>query len=122
MKQIAVGDNYYIKKIDDLDNVYTTYYGAIDFNKRIEFLLSVVLYTIRNNRFHGDNNSLFKSCAASLSTYYSMYHCLIATYSMFWLLLYKYLDDNGKEKFVTLDNIEKAINESLDRLSYLPNK
>lgn len=123
LKKIENGDDFYIKITnDETKQEEITNFHALDFNKRLEFLLSTVLYTIRNNRFHGDNNSLFKSCVANLSTYYSMYHCLIATYSMFWLLLYKYLDDNGIEKFVNLDNIINAINESLDRLNYLPNK
>lgn len=91
-------------------------------SKRLELLMSGVLYSIRNNRFHGENYSLFKSSRANQTTYYSMYYCLIVTYILYWIVLYALLDKKGKMKFYTLDDIAGCINQCIERLKCLDNK
>ena len=116
LRKIINGDSIKLKYTPKDAEPLEVAFDSLEMSKRIEFVLGVVLYTIRNNRFHGDNTPLFKSSASNASTYYSMYYCLIATYGMFWILLHKHLKDNSLDEFVTIDSICKSINESLDRL------
>lgn len=101
--------------------------NSIDFcplglDKRVELLLNGILYSIRNNRFHGDNYSLLKSSASTNSIYHSMYHCLISTYSFFWILLHDYFNAKSvTNMFFSLDDVSYFINNSICRLKYLPN-
>lgn len=97
-------------------------FSPLSFEKRLELLLSGILYSIRNNRFHGDNYSLLKSSASTNSIYHSMYHCLISTYAVFWTLLFDYFKaKNVTDMFFSLDDISDFINESVRRLQCLPN-
>ena len=115
LRLILIGDK-------DPIELNTIDFPPISFEKRIELLLSGILYSIRNNRFHGDNYSLLKSSASTNSVYHSMYHCLISTYAFFWILLYDYFRaKNVTDMFFSLDDISDFINESVRRLQYLPN-
>lgn len=90
--------------------------------KVIELIISGILYTSRCYRFHGDYFSPLKSNRSSLSHYYEYYYLLIYTYSMFWYLLYCYLDIEGIEKFFTLDAVNECVERCLKNLDKLPNE
>jgi hypothetical protein len=62
---------------------------GLDVRSRSRVLLSLYLYTARNDRFHGESFSPFVSSAASLRTYTHSYFSFLASY---YLLLCVWLD------------------------------
>lgn len=49
-------------------------------NTRIEFILSILLFTMRNERFHGTKLSQFRTSKATLEKYESFYYAMTASY------------------------------------------
>ena len=49
-------------------------------NKRIEFILSILLFTMRNERAHGEVLSPFRTSKASINRYESYYFSMLAAY------------------------------------------
>lgn len=94
----------------------------LDVAHRLEFLISGVLYTSRCERFHGDYFSPFKSDKTTLYTFYDFYYQLLATYTLFWCLLHKFMSYKKITVFFTPLDINQTLNESLKRMQILPNK
>lgn len=94
-------------------------YKPMAFNDRIEMLLSVMLYTSRCERFHGDIYSPFKSSKTKLTTYYEYYFLTLCSIIMFWILFYKLIEREGEElaQCVDFNNLETAINTSIERMN-----
>lgn len=94
-------------------------YRAMAFNDRIEMLLSVMLYTSRCERFHGDIYSPFKSSKTKLTTYYEYYFLTLCSLIVFWILFYKLIEreSNGLAQCVDFNNLESAINTSIERMN-----
>lgn len=97
-------------------------FNAISFDKRIELLLSVVLYSSRCERFHGDIYSPFKSSKAKMTTYYEYYFLTLCCLFFFWLQLYKLVEREGSlQQFVNFDEIENSVCSTIDNmLNILP--
>jgi hypothetical protein len=55
----------------------------------LKFIISGILYSYRNERFHGDSFSPFKSSKTQIKTYALSYYYLIATYFLISLLIFK---------------------------------
>jgi hypothetical protein len=56
----------------------------------IKLLINGLLYTYRNERFHGDAFSPFKSSKTQIKTYAHSYYCLISTYFFISQLIYQH--------------------------------
>ena len=96
-------------------------YKPMAFNDRIEMLLSVLLYTSRCERFHGDIYSPFKSSKTKLTTYYEYYFLTLCSIVVFWVLFYKLIEREGKglRQCVDFNNLETAINTSIERMNFI---
>lgn len=97
-------------------------FPAFSTAQNMELIVSGILYTSRCYRFHGDYFSPFKSVLSTLNHYYEYNYFLIYTYSMFWYLLYCYLDIHGIDKFFTLDAVNDCVERCLKNLDKLPNE
>lgn len=97
-------------------------FNAISFDKRIELLLSVVLYSSRCERFHGDIYSPFKSSKAKMTTYYEYYFLTLCCLFFFWLQLYKLVErEDSLPQFVKFDEIENSVCSTIENmLNILP--
>lgn len=87
--------------------------------KRLEFMLSCVLYTYRCERFHGDYFSPFKSDRAGLDTYAFAYYLLSFCYVYLWTLIYRHCDTLKLGEVCSLDSILTAAKCMQDRLQPL---
>lgn len=56
-------------------------------SERISFLLNALLYTFRNDRFHGNIQPPFKSSLGTLKTYAHAHYCLIWAHFLFLVLI-----------------------------------
>lgn len=94
-------------------------YKPMPFKDRIEMLLSIMLYTSRCERFHGDIYSPFKSSKTKLTTYYEYYFLTLCSIIVFWILFYKLIERGGQEltQCVDFNNLESAINISIERMN-----
>lgn len=96
-----------------------TTYKPMAYHHRIEMLLSVMLYTSRCERFHGDIYSPFRSSKTKLTTYYAYYFLTLCSYIVFWVLFYKLIEREGKKMFQCVDfkNIEEAVLITVERMN-----
>ena len=94
-------------------------YKPMLFKDRIEMLLSIMLYTCRCERFHGDIYSPFKSSKTKLTTYYEYYFLTLCSIIVFWILFYKLIgrESNELTQCVNFNNLESAINISIERMN-----
>ena len=76
----------------------------------MKLLINGILYTYRNERFHGDAFSPFKSSRTKLKTYAHSYYLLIATYFFIVQLIYK-----DYSELFDLNEIAKSLNENTSR-------
>ena len=77
-------------------------------NEKIDLIVNGVLYTYRNERFHGNTFSPFKSSKASLMTYTHAHYCFLWTY--FLVNITKlYLNNVGIALAEIEENIETNI-------------
>lgn len=74
----------------------------------LEFILSVVLYTARCERYHGDYFSPFNSALADLGTYRHWYWLLAMAHALFWILMLKFVQYLGSDA-LTADAVAEAI-------------
>lgn len=90
--------------------------------KRIELLISVVLYSSRCERFHGDIYSPFKSSKAKLITYYEYYYLTLCSLFFFWVLMYKLVErEEALPQFVNFEEIENSVRHTIaNMLKILP--
>lgn len=92
-------------------------FNAISFDKRIELLISVVLYSSRCERFHGDIYSPFKSSKAKLTTYYEYYFLTLCCLFFFWLQLYKLVErGDSLLQFVNFGEIETSVCSTIENM------
>lgn len=90
--------------------------------KRLEFVLSCILYTNRCERFHGDYFSPFKSDRADLDTYAFSYYLLSFSYIYLWSLVYRHCELIGIEEACSIDSILCAANTMQIRMQPLITK
>lgn len=97
-------------------------FNAISLEKRIELLISVVLYSSRCERFHGDIYSPFKSSIAKLTTYYEYYFLTLCCLFFFWLQMYKLVErEDNLPQFVIFDELETSVRSTINNmLNILP--
>lgn len=76
----------------------------------IKFLTNGILYTYRNERFHGDAFSPFKSSKTQIKTYSHSYFCLITTYFFIAQLIYKHFESE-----FNIDRIATTLKENIIR-------
>ena len=92
-------------------------FDAIPLEKRIELLISVVLYSSRCERFHGDIYSPFKSSKAKLTTYYEYYFLTLCCLFFFWLQLYKLVErEDNLPQFVIFEDIETSVCSTIENM------
>lgn len=78
---------------------------------RYLYIISVILYTSRCERFHGDYFSPFGSNLASFGTYAHWYWMLCMTHALFWIVFYRYsqkIDLNILSTKSIIDSIETS--------------
>lgn len=100
--KLVNGDN--IDLPDSLNNTQNNNY-SLDLKEKIDLVVNGLLYTYRNERFHGNTFSPFKSSKASLQTYSH------AQYLFFW----SYFLVNITKLY--LNNINISIQEVADNIS-----
>lgn len=88
---------------------------------RIELLFSVMLYSSRCERFHGDIYSPFKSSKADLSRYYNYYFLVLASIVLFWILFSKLIERKKLVQIIDYVALEKVVNETLVRMNDILN-
>jgi hypothetical protein len=77
-------------------------------SERISFLLNALLYTFRNDRFHGNVQPPFKSSLGTLKTYAHAHYCLIWAH-----FLFLYLISSVQPAFVPLDLLASNTGDNL---------
>lgn len=82
--------------------------------QRLKFLISGLLYTYRNERFHGDAHSPFKSSLTKLKTYAHSYFCLISTYGLICLMM-----EESHPTEYDLNEIVKSLQKNLNRYNII---
>lgn len=93
-------------------------YNSIGFADRVHVLLSVVLYTSRCERFHGDIYSPFKSSISSLNRYYAYYYLTLASLLIFWTIMNKIVErDKNLVLFIEWGLVKKSVEETLLRMN-----
>ncbi|HFK5575204.1 hypothetical protein HZP98_00620 [Elizabethkingia anophelis] len=78
----------------------------------LKLIINGLLYTYRNERFHGDSFSPFKSSKTKIKTYAHSYFCLISTYFFIAQLIYKHFESE-----IDLNDMIKSLNDNTDRFN-----
>lgn len=73
LRKVFQGENIKVGSFED----------SLSLTERFSLLLLGVLYTFRNDRFHGGVQPPFKSSVAKLRTYAHAHFCFLATYHIF---------------------------------------
>lgn len=95
---------------------------TLTLNKGLQMLINVILYTSRCERFHGDFYSPFRSTLTKMDTYYNYYYLTVASYTLFWCVLHKLLNQKGLPQFVPARSIRNSVVETFVRMNtILPN-
>lgn len=94
----------------------------LELDKRLEFLLSCILYTSRCERFHGDYFSPFKSDRANMDTYAFSYYLLSFSYIYLWMLINRHCELNSIGEICSMDNIINAAKTMQNRIKPLIEK
>lgn len=93
-------------------------YNSLGFADRVHFLLSVVLYTSRCERFHGDIYSPFKSSKSSLNRYYEYYYLTLCSLLFFWTIISKLVEyDKNLTPFFDFGLVNNSVEETLRRMN-----
>lgn len=82
----------------------------LDKLQTIKLLINGLLYTYRNERFHGDAFSPFKSSKTQIKTYAHSYYCLIATYFFISQLICQHFPTQ-----FNVDIVADSLNENTTR-------
>lgn len=80
----------------------------------LKLLINGLLYTYRNERFHGDAFSPFKSSKTQIKTYAHSYFCLIATYFFISQLIFQHFESQ-----FDIDKIANSLNENTIRFNLI---
>lgn len=80
----------------------------------LKMLINGLLYTYRNERFHGDAFSPFKSSKTQIKTYAHSYFCLIATYFFISQLIFQHFESQ-----FDIDKIANSLNENTIRFNLI---
>ena len=83
-------------------------YKKIPQEKRIEFIISCILYVSRCERYHGDYMSQFKSSLAKQATYHNFYFLLTITDLLFWIVMYKFMEHESIPVLFELDKLTEC--------------
>lgn len=86
----------------------------LDTDEIMKLLINGLLYTYRNERFHGDAFSPFKSSKADMKTYSVSYYYLITTYFFIVCLIYK-----NYETIIDLTEICEKLNDNNNRFKLI---
>ncbi len=78
--------------------------------QQLKLITNGILYTYRNERFHGDSFSPFKCSATRLKTYAHSYYCLIATYFFISQLIFHHYPNKFK-----LSEIAEQLDDNTNR-------
>lgn len=89
-------------------NLHATF--KVDRSARVHFLLSGLLYTARNDRFHGQSFSPFVSSSATMRTYVHPHFLIIATYSCMMAL---WNDDPDRRHLLGGTDVVNNLKENL---------
>ena len=92
------------------------HHHTLDFNKRIEFVISCMLFFIFFERAHGDYFSPFKSDRAHLDTYAFSYYMLIMSYILMWTVMYYHCSKLKVGVVCKMESIIASADESYSRL------
>lgn len=97
---------YRIFNEDKIDISGITY--DISFTDKLNLLIGGVLFTMRNDRAHGDGISSFKSSLASLKTYAHNYYCFLCCYIFLTLIMEEFSESNEEKLTANFkDNITR---------------
>lgn len=86
----------------------------LDIEKISKFLINGLLYTYRNERFHGDAFSPFKSSKADMKTYSVSYYYLITTYFFIACLIYRNYDS-----IINITEVGEKLNDNNSRFKLI---
>lgn len=86
----------------------------LDIEKRMKLIINGLLYTYRNERFHGDAFSPFKSSKTDMKTYSVSYYYLIATYFFIACLIYK-----NHETLMNINDISEKLDDNNNRFKLI---
>ena len=86
--------------------------------QRWEFVMSVIIYTSRCERYHGDFFSPFYSALAKMDTYRHWYWLLITTHAFFWILFMKYCEYIGVN-ILDADSVSECLERNAENLTKL---
>lgn len=78
--------------------------------QRMKFLINGILYSYRNERFHGDSFSPFKSSQTKIKTFAHSYYCLITTYFFITKLMYKHFSSE-----ILISDIISCLDDNVTR-------
>jgi hypothetical protein len=78
---------------------------------RVHLLLAGLLYTARNDRFHGESFSPFVSSAASIKTYAHPHYLFLAAYGVLNGL---WLEDPSRSSLLTADDVVLNITDNIN--------
>lgn len=79
----------------------------------MKLLINGLLYTYRNERFHGDAFSPFKSSKTQLKTFAHAYFCLISTYFFIAQLIYRHFESEFDINRIAESQAENTIRYNL---------
>lgn len=79
-----------------------------------KLLINGIMYTYRNERFHGDSFSPFKSSKTQIKTFAHSYYSLITVYFFLSQLIYKHFPT-----LINLDDIAESLNENTIRYNLI---
>lgn len=104
--KLLIGHTISLPKFDDElnENEYT-----LNLKEKIDFIVNGLLYTYRNERFHGNTFSPFKSSKASLQTYSHAHYLFLWTY---FLVNFTKLYLNNTT--ISLQEVENNIRTNVD--------
>jgi len=83
---------------------------SVSLINRIKFLINGILYSYRNERFHGDAFSPFKSSQTKIKTFAHSYYCLLSTYFFICQLIHQHFSSE-----VDLTQVASTLEENTTR-------
>jgi hypothetical protein len=95
----------------------SSFTGSLSVAERLSLILLGILYTFRNDRFHGDLHPPFKSSLATLQTYTHAHFSFLVTYFLFLQTLHF----SNKVPFKS-DNIDQNITSNIQIFTQLYGK
>lgn len=84
---------------------------TVDLVDKMHLLVHGILYTMRNDRVHGDSSSSFKSSKASFRTYAHNHFCFISMYFLLHLLM---IDPTSNEMNTLITTMDKNVDNYVE--------